>query len=1101
MRRWNVSSKSLIVSCCLSLFLISGCAPAGLETSIAITVRNNQTGPNGEPLSSVVLSRSVCYALHVQAPDLLQHPPGPPRAASCPSEPLGIARFFGPFDAGQEVTINAPLGPNRRFDLIGFQKSELGLQDSASCVGNTLRVTALGPTREDGGHNVEVRWNGSVLTDDNPILFATGTKNLVPGMAIVEMLTLNGAEGTDYGCEDGSESNLQFGVFPPIQDGRITTGLDKQNLYFEVPCSNGTTQAVVDFTGAGANYLVSGACQDGKAKIQPVVVPASLESQFFGQGITGVAFRFLGADGSETSSTINFTLQHQASYPALFSGAIDGLAAFGTISLGKRSRILGRTDGHLLLDVTSGPGGTTRNTLALPLDQNNPWLKINGLDELAVRSSVAVVDAAFHFVRGIGGFHIGRFAETGSLVYGLSSIDNATFGSLNSTSTPQTHPSITTTGEAKLSATDKDFAALITSSGSLLVNGAGGSLSQFRKATSFGLWSTADDSFSAKRSFEKAYVAAPHMTTAAPSQPEAAFSVLAIDNLNAPLLQMKSARINTNCGPSQFCDISTQKSAVTFHKPNYATTPTLIGVVKDSSGPSPRVLRLDLASRLDGNFAHDNATGANGPVYAVAVQGDGKVILGGDFTEYNGIPRSRIVRLDLDGSVDTSFNPGDGFDQPVFAIAVQGNGLILVGGDFLTYDSSSAGKLIRLEANGTIDATFTGLTTGFDYPVKAIAVQSDGNILVGGDFTSYNGDTLAPDFLIRLDGTNGARDISFNGTNDGFDLPVNTIAVQSDGKVLAGGDFSSYNGIAGVPDRLIRLDSDGSVDSGFSGITSGFNNSVTSVAVDSSGKVLAGGAFTSFNGSGAAPDRFIRLNSNGALDGTFNGLTLGFNGPVKTIAVQGDGKILAGGSFTSFNGNPAAPDNLLRLNTDGSIDTTYPAPTTGFNAGVNAIALSANGEALVGGNFTSYNGEASLPDNFARINPNGTPRMPFNALDIQAGDLISAQFYPPWDLSHAEARISGATTISDPTGDFDVVVFGWTDCSGQECAVVYRSRDQGSSWHQVYLGDPHTRIIDAKSMATSSNPNAVEGLVLLEQYEAVANQFKFRIKAQTTHGF
>jgi uncharacterized delta-60 repeat protein len=173
--------------------------------------------------------------------------------------------------------------------------------------------------------------------------------------------------------------------------------------------------------------------------------------------------------------------------------------------------------------------------------------------------------------------------------------------------------------------------------------------------------------------------------------------------------------------------------------------------------------------------------------------------------------------------LDTGFSIGTGFNNTVNSIAVQGDGKILVGGTFTSYNGTSRNRIGRLNSDGSLD---TGFSIGTGFPtnaVNSIAVQGDdGKILVGGSFTSYNGTTR--NRIARLN-SDGSFDTGFSiGT--GFNSAVNSIAVQGDdGKILVGGTFTSYNGgAAGSSNRIARLNSDGTLDSGFS-IGTGFDDS------------------------------------------------------------------------------------------------------------------------------------------------------------------------------------------------------------------------------------------------------------------------------------
>src|SRR5690606_31870995 len=165
-----------------------------------------------------------------------------------------------------------------------------------------------------------------------------------------------------------------------------------------------------------------------------------------------------------------------------------------------------------------------------------------------------------------------------------------------------------------------------------------------------------------------------------------------------------------------------------------------------------------------------------------------------------------IVRLHPDGSIDSSFQTGIGFNDWVFSMALQDDGKVLIGGSFSQYNGLSHNSIIRLNANGSVDSTFEsgiGFEKAFIYK---IALQDDGKIVIGGYFTTYN--NYPHNNIIRLN-QDGTIDSTFQ-TGSGFNQDVNVIAIQSNGKMLVGGNFSQYNGQS-VP-SLVRLHGDGSLD-------------------------------------------------------------------------------------------------------------------------------------------------------------------------------------------------------------------------------------------------------------------------------------------------
>jgi uncharacterized delta-60 repeat protein len=433
------------------------------------------------------------------------------------------------------------------------------------------------------------------------------------------------------------------------------------------------------------------------------------------------------------------------------------------------------------------------------------------------------------------------------------------------------------------------------------------------------------------------------------------------------------------------------------------------------------IIRLNADGSRDTSFS--TGTGFDNYVKTIVVQADGKILVGTDFTTYNGVNENRIIRLNTDGSKDISFSTGSGFNNTVFAIAVQADGKILVGGQFSTYNGVTANSIIRLNTNGSKDTSFiTGI--GFSSFVTAIATQSDGKILVGGEFTSYNGATAMR--IVRLN-TNGNKDTSFI-TGIGFNASVSTIATQADGKILVGGYFTNYNGV--TENRIIRLNTDATKDTSFS-IGTRFNDTVLVITVQADGKILVGGNFTSYNG--VAENFIIRLNTNGSKDTSF-GTGTGFNSFVFAIAVQTDGKILVGGQFGTYDG--VLTNVIIRLNTDGSKGASF-LIGTGFNSTVLATAVQADGNILVGGFFTIYNGV--IENRIIRLNANGSKDISFSTgtgfnnfvekIVVQAdGKILVGGYFTSYNGATENRMIrlningSKDTSFSTGTG-FDNMVF------------------------------------------------------------------------------
>jgi len=348
------------------------------------------------------------------------------------------------------------------------------------------------------------------------------------------------------------------------------------------------------------------------------------------------------------------------------------------------------------------------------------------------------------------------------------------------------------------------------------------------------------------------------------------------------------------------------------------------------------------------NTSFVTGTGFVGSLYTLSADSSGNAFVGGATLIYNGNAIHNLAKLNSVGTLNTTFNANAlvsvGSGEYVQSNAVQPDGKIILG------CSSAPPFLRRLNADGTNDATFvTG--TNFDNWDYTIFLQANGQIVAGGLFTTYNGNSCIG--LARIN-SDGSFDATLNVGTGFYDSNttlsgVQIVSVQSDGKILVGGTFDTYNGSAAH--GIIRLNTNGTVDGTFN-VGTGFNtltSFVYTISVQTDGKILIGGDFTSYNGTGA--NRIIRLNANGSVDGTFVYGT-GFNSVVEIIQLQTNGQILVGGSFTTYKG--VSYLRIIRLNADGSVDTAW--SIGGFNGDVLGISLSNNSTIYCLGNFSSFNG-------------------------------------------------------------------------------------------------------------------------------------------------
>ncbi len=429
---------------------------------------------------------------------------------------------------------------------------------------------------------------------------------------------------------------------------------------------------------------------------------------------------------------------------------------------------------------------------------------------------------------------------------------------------------------------------------------------------------------------------------------------------------------------------------------NGSTTPYLCRLQTDGS--------KDLGFNLGAAF--------NGKIYASVIQADGKIIVAGAFTTYNGIPAGRLVRLNPDGSRDVSFDTTIAVSSgTVYGLALQSDGKLIVVGSFTKYNGATANRIVRLNPNGELDTSFvTG--TAATSTIDDVVIAPDGKIVLSGTFSAFNGNSNYPK-LVRLN-DDGSIDTAFSiGT--GFDDTIEAIAVQTDGKIIVGGSFLNYNGTS--QNRIVRLHTDGAIDSSFLSRT-GFNDGVVQVIQVSTIGILVGGSFIDKYDT-TAVNRLVLLNSNGTInsnfdigtgpssatiyslcefnDGFFVGgsfsvfddlkqgklakisttgeldsgyLTagVGFDKAVEKVIPLTDGSFIAFGSFTQFNGNSI--NRIVKLSGKGELDTTFNPNQTGPDNTVKEILVQPNGKLLVAGNFTKFNGVSIK--RLVRLNANGT---------------------------------------------------------------------------------------------------------------------------------
>ena len=458
-----------------------------------------------------------------------------------------------------------------------------------------------------------------------------------------------------------------------------------------------------------------------------------------------------------------------------------------------------------------------------------------------------------------------------------------------------------------------------------------------------------------------------------------------------------------------------QNVGVAYNVYRMAATPTgqymlfANGSLEASGLTRNELLRLNANGTADASF--DVGTGPNGTALGYgysqdfAVQPNGQVLTTGSFDEYSGAVARGVVRLNANGSVDNTFSVGAGIDTNSTtdynignAVAVQPDGRVLVGGAFDTFDGQPKVALVRVSATGRPDPSFANpFLAGSS--VDGLVLQPDGKVLVYGQLTTNGGSTLG---LVRLN-ANGSLDAGFAPptlgaiTTYGADRAV---VLQPDGKILACGVFN----VAGAR-RVVRLNANGSQDATFA-VNAGPDDAPATIGLQPNGSVLVGGYFNNFAGR---ETHLAQLTPTGAVDLAF-APTLQIPGNVSAVARQADGKLLVGGTFTEYAGQPV--HRLVRMLPSGALETAYAAATGTLPGPVTCLAVQADGKALVGTNRSVVRlGTGGTPDPGFAATAFGATAL---ALQPNGQALVGSNYYAPGSGGRAAIRLNlnGTTDAS-----------------------------------------------------------------------------------------
>jgi uncharacterized delta-60 repeat protein len=357
------------------------------------------------------------------------------------------------------------------------------------------------------------------------------------------------------------------------------------------------------------------------------------------------------------------------------------------------------------------------------------------------------------------------------------------------------------------------------------------------------------------------------------------------------------------------------------------------------------------AGTPDPNFPAN--PGFNGDVLSVANQANGQILAAGAFTSVNGGAIGHIARLNTDASVDAAFLYNSaGANAAINQVVIQTDGSIVIGGAFTTFNGVDRYHIARLLGDGSIDSSFSP-GSGADANVFALAETfppggTNRSLLVGGNFTHMNGASVSGLARLNNDGTiDPAFAPLFNSGSTIYALAVYPTNAPHAGQILIGGDFSAVNGVS--RNGVARLNPDGSLDLTFNP-GQGATNAVRAIAIQLDGNIVVGGSFTNFNGT---PLNYMaRLNPDGSLDSNFTAnVGPGADDTVDAILLQPDTRIVLVGAFTHANG--VSRGGITRLLPDGTVD---PSINFGYGADgyVNTVAIQPNAMLVIGGGFSSF---------------------------------------------------------------------------------------------------------------------------------------------------
>ena len=446
-----------------------------------------------------------------------------------------------------------------------------------------------------------------------------------------------------------------------------------------------------------------------------------------------------------------------------------------------------------------------------------------------------------------------------------------------------------------------------------------------------------------------------------------------------------------------------------------------------------------------------------GIVNRIAVQPDGKVLAAGNFRFARSFSRAGLIRFNTDGTIDAGFQPpafynGSGVGGTINSMVLQPDGKILVGGDFQGANSIPKQGMMRLNADGSIDSTFNVLLNAGG-TVLDIIVMTDGRLMIAGNFTIndpggnrvgiarlnsngsldpilYQNIVAVNKLLLLADGrliagnASSLRRYTAEGIFDPTYISVTVgggavldMHLLGSGKILVAGAFSTVNTF--TMRGLFRVNPDGSVDTAFNPTGTSVSGWVSGITPTPEGKLLIFGTFsqyTAFTRKSAA-----LMDENGLIDQSFNFSQHNYGSPIADMVFLPDGKIMVGGQSTAQS-TAGAQNALTKINTDGSVDTTFSLPIYNSPGAAYVVRVQPDGKVVVAGQFVGAGGLARA--SIARFNADGSPDAAFTPPGIPISTAIydielqpdGKMIVPVW------AGSSGYTYRLNPNGTIDITI-------------------------------------------------------------------------------